>query len=325
MFGIFVFSAPPFWMWKLFMEKYGNIIMNQRIVANKHINNHLDVSPVDFKNLGQIVVCNQPGLEGIFIINSENEVIRVASNALSGSTVIDETVERYLINNFFSKDKTLELIADAKDEVNERIDGVDERLDGIDERIDGLDEKVDGIDDRVYALEVSGSSADIDEEAVKRIVANELSKIITSAGTVSISDHVFLNRDQYDELLENGYATIDGQYVVYSDAVYYCIYEGELPPPSGDTPSYDYDEETGMMTLHDVDFDAETGMFALDDAEIREDGIVILPEGGEGGGGDDEGTIDFDEDTDIPTATTEITDGGFMVLPSSMSGMIITE
>lgn len=143
----------------------------------------------------------------------------------------------------------------------------------------------------------SGSS--IDEETLNAL------KAYIDAQIASISkndDHVFLSRGQYNELMVNGQVEIDGEMHYYSDDVYYCIYEGVTPTPSGETSgsSYEYDEETGFINL--------SGNTPIDDgiveiaASVDEDGYVtitepeIVPE--EGGEPDEDSNLDISGLTD---------------------------
>lgn len=250
--------------------------MNQRIVANKHVNREMDVNASMFKNLGQVIISNEPDHEGIFIINSNNEVIEVATNMLSGSTVVDESVKRWLRENYLSSGNTVEYVEGVKAELNERIDGVDERVDGLVLRINGVDYRLDDLEERVHVLEVSGSTGPIDEDTVRRIADEEIAKIITSAGTIMVSDHVFLTRDQYDVLLASGSTIIDGKYVVYSDKIYYCIYEGELPPPTSGGTEVVIDEGTGTAILvGDYYIDEDTETVIVEDVHIDGDTVIF--------------------------------------------------
>ena len=307
----FCFCGHLFWYRKLFMEKYGDIIMNQRIVANKHVRREMDVNASMFKSLGQLIISNEPDHEGIFVINSNGEVISVATNTASGSTVIDETIKRWLRENYLSSGNTVEFVNQVADAINQRIDGLEDR---VDEQFSGVTESINGLDERVRALEVSGTPTPIDEETVRRIADEEISKFITSAGTIMVSDHVFCSKEQYNTLVASGSAYIDGKYIVYSDNIYYCIYEGEIPPtPSGSTSgsSYDYDERTGMLTFDSgTTVDEEAGLINLEGVTIDDDGIIDMgyiptptPSGGD---------IDFDDDTDTPEVNAAITDGGLM-------------
>lgn len=285
------------------MEKYGDIIMNQRIVANKHVYDHTLVSAAKFKSLGEIFISNEPEYEGIYVINTNNEVVRVASNPIVSAMtpeerIIREIMESYLPKYYLSSAQTVEYVSEVAGEINSRIDETNGRIDGVEvklaeesgrtdslfERVEviegGLAEtsgNVENLDERVTALEVSGTPSPIDEETVRRLADEEISKYITSAGTVLITDHVFLTREQYDELVREGHAIIDGKYVVYSDSVYYCIYEGE-PTPTEETEA-DFDEESGTITLFgEVAYDEINETIIVNGVDYDEDeGIMTFP------------------------------------------------
>ena len=296
--------------------------MNQRIVANKHVRKEMDVNASMFKSLGQLIISNEPDHEGIFVINSNGEVVTVATNTASGSTVIDETIKRWLRENYLSSGNTVEFVNQIADSINQRIDSLEG---SVDEQFSGVTESINGLDERVRALEVSGTPTPIDEETVRRIADEEISKVLTSAGTIMVSDHVFCSKEQYNTLVASGSAYIDGRYIVYSDSIYYCIYEGDIPPtpPSGSTSgsSYDYDERTGMLTFDSATtVDDETGLINLEGVTIDDDGIVDMGFIPAPPSGDDD--IDFGGDTDTPTVNTEITNDGFVVLSSLSEGII---
>ena len=126
-------------------------------------------------------------------------------------------------------------------------------------------------------MEVSGSSSPIDEETVRRIANEEITNYITSAGTVLITDHVFLTKAQYEELVREGHAIIDGKYVVYSDSVYYCIYEGE-PTPTEETEA-DFDEDSNTIILiGEVGYDEENGTIIVNGVDYNEgEGLITFP------------------------------------------------
>lgn len=270
--------------------------MNQRIVANKHVYDHTLISAAKFKSLGEIFISNEPEYEGIYVINSNNEVVRVASNPILSSMtpeerIIREVMENYLPKYYLSSAQTVEYVSEETGGINDRIDGIEAKVAEESARTDSLIEKMGGVevsiaqmggdiedlDERVTVLEVSGSTSPIDEETVRRIANEEITNYITSAGTVLITDHVFLTKAQYEELVREGHAIIDGKYVVYSDSVYYCIYEGE-PTPTEETEA-DFDEDSNTIILiGEVGYDEENGTIIINGVDYNEgEGLITFP------------------------------------------------
>ena len=125
------------------------------------------------------------------------------------------------------------------------------------------------------------------------------------------SDHVFLSRSQYYELVVNGSVVIDGKVHEYSDDIYYCIYDEQVPPTSGDS-SYDYDEETGMIEISG-DTEVTDGMLELAGAVLDGDGFVTInnvePTPSDEPDVDEEGLVDV---SNLP-----IDEDGFVELPNN--------
>ena len=51
-----------------------------RIVVNKHVNNGAIVSPDNFIHKGEIIISNEVGSEGIFILNNNRETVFISKN-----------------------------------------------------------------------------------------------------------------------------------------------------------------------------------------------------------------------------------------------------
>ena len=116
-----------------------------RQVINKHVLNASDIHYLNFGCLGEIVICNEAGNEGIYVINTNHEPIKIGS--WSGD--IDADTER--------------IIQELKSWVTANFASASD--------ITNLQEQIDNI------------SADIDEEKVKEIVNGEIEKLVDSAST----------------------------------------------------------------------------------------------------------------------------------------------
>ena len=56
-----------------------------KIVVNKHVDNKAQVSSESFVNKGEIVISNQVGGEGIYIVNKNNDPIFIGPSTGEGS------------------------------------------------------------------------------------------------------------------------------------------------------------------------------------------------------------------------------------------------
>ena len=125
--------------------------MNQRIVANKHVYDHTLISAAKFKSLGEIFISNEPEYEGIYVINSNNEVVRVASNPILSSMtpeerIIREVMENYLPKYYLSSAQTVEYVSEVTGGINDRIDGIEAKVAEESARTDSLIEKMGGVE-----------------------------------------------------------------------------------------------------------------------------------------------------------------------------------
>jgi len=116
-----------------------------RQVINKHVSNASDIHYLNFEYLGEIVICNEAGNEGIYVINTNHEPIKIGS--WSGD--IDADTER--------------IIQELKSWVTANFASASD--------ITNLQEQIDNI------------SIEIDEEKVKEIVNDEIDKLVDSATT----------------------------------------------------------------------------------------------------------------------------------------------
>lgn len=116
-----------------------------RQVINKHVSNASDIHYLNFEYLGEIVICNEAGNEGIYVINTNHEPVKIGS--WSGDIDVD----------------TDRIIQDLKSWVTANFASASD--------ITYLQEQIDNI------------SIEIDEEKVKEIVNGEIEKLVDSAST----------------------------------------------------------------------------------------------------------------------------------------------
>ena len=230
-----------------------------RVVLNKHYNNSSQITRDKFVSTGEIIISNEPGFEAIYLINTRDEVVKISSVAISGSTTPDE-IKDFLRENYLTSAQTVEYVNAVEQFLNERINIIsastpeavtDEHIreiaslevvkviDSADTRFDTLREIAEWIiNDTTGAakmandiVEISAATTNNEEELVtlREYIDEQISNVRRSG------DHQFLTRAQYDELLASGSVIIDGKMVQYSDDIYYCIYEGETDPESGGT------------------------------------------------------------------------------------------
>lgn len=199
--------------------------MAKRIVVNQHYDNASVITPDKFTNKGEIVISNEFGDEALFIINTLGEVIKIGKGGGSGSGstpsgdyITPSQLANYLkVNAYTTSGDTVRI---ASMEVAKIIDSADSRYDTLKEIADWI------MSDTTGAAKMANDIADLQEQ-IKH---------------VGSSDHVFLSRREYDELIANGYANVSGEVITYYDDVYYCIYEDDgsvtPPTPSGETLVY---------------------------------------------------------------------------------------
>ena len=265
-----------------------------RVVLNKHYNDSSQITRDKFYNGGEIIISNEPGFEAIYLINARNEVVKISSVAISGSTTPDE-IKDFLRENYLTSAQTVEYVTAVERFLNEKISVIsaatadaitDEHIselaamevakivDSADSRYDTLREIAEWIiNDTTGAAQMANDIAEVSAATVEN--ADELSTLrdYIDEQIQNIQrngDHVCLTRAQYDELLRTGSAIIDGKMTYYSDYIYYCIYESDSPSPSGE-PIYVISGNV-ISFSNDV---TESGGFITINAEV-EDGFINL-------------------------------------------------
>ena len=235
------------------------------------------------------------------------EVSSLVSSADSMYQVLQELAE-WVENDTTGSAQLIADVGELKDAVSantrnlsvafEQIQGTREMLDVHQDDIDTLYERVEAVEDAIENIP-SASTPSIDEDTLNALKAYVDEKM---AALTRESDHVFLSRSQYREIVYNGQTTIDGKIYYYSDDIYYCIYEDTTPVDSGSTSgsSYEYDEENGIVEFSG-DTVVEDGIVEIA-ASVDEDGYVTIteaePQTDEGPEVDEDDNLDLSEVTD---------------------------
>lgn len=143
-----------------------------RIVVNKHYDNSLNITLDKFKNKGEVIVCNEPGFEGLYILSNDGSVIKVGQSG--ESTEVSQEFKDYLKNYYLTSAETITLVS------------------GVSERVRQLEEN--GVGDG--NVQANWDETDVDSDAfilnkptiissgdVKTMVAEEVAKVVASADT----------------------------------------------------------------------------------------------------------------------------------------------
>lgn len=293
--------------------------MSQRIVINKNIRNNqnADLQSIFDTRYGkkEIVIDNTEGDEGLWILSEEGNYKKVSLNpviisGLSENQVADiarSIIESDASANFAKASKLAELSASTK----ENIEILSGDVETLSERMDNATQELtEYIDEKIENIDIS-SLPDVTQEMLERI--SSLVKLmednpdIMESIQMAIDGHIALTRAQYDELIANGRVTIGDRVVIYNSKTYYNIYEEE----GGDEDSYEYDEETGMLTiLGDVSID-EDGMVEIS-ATVDSDGYISV----NGGESEDEDIV-IDDEGLVEVSDEQIDEDGFINIPDS--------
>lgn len=88
-----------------------------KIVVNKHFDIKSDITPDKFVHRGELIISNQVGYEGIFIVNKNGEMFFIAPTSGTGADVpveYKEYIETYVesaLDNYLTSEETMALIA----------------------------------------------------------------------------------------------------------------------------------------------------------------------------------------------------------------------
>lgn len=296
--------------------------MGQRIVLHKHYDEASQITVDKFFNdiigKGEIVISNEYGKEGIYIINTEGMVVKIggggsgSGSTPSGEYITPQDLKDYLNRHAYTTSGNVVNITTTEivNYLNEHAYVTSGTVNEITTTkiVNYLNEHAYTTSANVVditAMEIAKiiDSADSRYDTLKEIadwiisdttgaakMANDIAELQEEIKHVSSGDHVFLSRREYDELIRNGVADVSGETIEYSDDVYYCIYEGGgEPTPTGDTVVYILSGDTIIFpTLTEsggmIEINAEVinGFINLDNAYVPS------------GGGDEDVVIEDD-------------------------------
>ena len=103
-----------------------------RIVVNKHFDNISQITNDKFVNKGEIIVSNQVGYEGIFIINKNGEKIYIGP--YSGSSSVANDYKDYVINYVTEELKDYFTAEETINWVNENVSTSDKQIQNVVEK-----------------------------------------------------------------------------------------------------------------------------------------------------------------------------------------------
>ena len=181
-----------------------------RTVLNKHYDSAANITADKFFNGGEIIISNETGNEGIYILNNNGDVVKIGYNGggssesggtiPSGDYITSQDLRDYLHNQAYmtSADtaQLLSVIETAISELNDKVDnmsgvtptsGAPVDLSDLYDKIEVLsgatEDGFQSIDERIDAL--SGLTAQIlTEEQVRDIVVGEIAFLVSSADTM---------------------------------------------------------------------------------------------------------------------------------------------
>ncbi len=159
-----------------------------RIVINKHYNDSSLITPDKFKDAGEIIISNEYGFEGIYIVNTNGDVIRLGygggsseSGSTSGSTPSGDYVDKTFLRDYL-KAQAYMTSSQTASYVSAIERGLAELSSGFTahqaENIADFTE----LNERIDAL--SGITAEVvTDEHIRELASEEIAKIVDSADT----------------------------------------------------------------------------------------------------------------------------------------------
>ena len=244
-----------------------------RIVVNKHYDNSLNVTSDKFVNRGEIIVCNEPGFEGLYILSIDGKVIKVGQSNSEGGEVSQEFKD-YLKSYYLTSGETANLI------------------NALDTRVTSVEEGVRPIVTEEIAKVVA--SADTSYDTLKEIadwilndttgaasMANDISDLkeqLASIKRTADDSHIYLTEEEKDILFASG-SVMTSQYglINIDSAVCYFVYESTVESGNSGTtvvePSATVDEASNEIIIGDTT--VEDGSLDLTKyAIINSDGVL---------------------------------------------------
>ena len=259
------------------MSKYNNIV-------NKHTGKFIVPPEMFFEDIpsdiaqetreelakGIIVISNKVGSEAIYVLNSNKDVIQVASS--STSEIPGEIMD--IINN--------EVIPELKEYADNKIaSAISEYNTYVIQSGTTLYERlVEYVDGKIEDVEEDAEETKTELENRIDELNNQLIELREYIDEHKFSDHVLLTVESYTYLDRMGYVTInedgeydpDGEKIYYSDDVYYCIYD---PSEVGPTPGGDDAEVIGDTIEMSFDIEDEHTL-VFEDSSVEDEHTLVI-------------------------------------------------
>lgn len=211
-----------------------------KILVNKHFSNINEIKETIFDALhgkGEIIISNEVGSEGLYIMNDSGVVVKVTGidssywtsaqtvdyvqkelSNFSGSDIDENVVKNIVITETSALSETIKILIDSDSGKSVRDIAVEEVVkvvSGAPESFDTLKEIADWIqNDTTGAAKMANDIEDLKD-------------LIRNTGTYA---HQPLTYNQYTELITNGTVEITDENgvtntIVYDDNTFYAIYE----------------------------------------------------------------------------------------------------
>lgn len=209
-----------------------------RIVVNKHFDNKSQITPDKFVNKGEIIISNQVGYEGIFIINKNGEKIYIGPS--SGSSSVANDYKDYVINYVTEELKDYFTAEETINWVNENVSASDEQIQNVVEK-----ELTDVLSSYPTTNEVNNM---LNDYSTTEYVSNMLSAYATT-DVVNEMLNEYITTDEANDIL-NAYPTIEEVRNISREEV------GKIV--NGASASYDTLKEVSDWILND-----ETGAASM--------------------------------------------------------------
>lgn len=212
-----------------------------KIVVNKHFDVKANVTPESFVHKGEIIISNQVGYEGIFIVNKNGDMFFISpTNGGSGSGTVEEYRVRAIAREEITSALTdyvkledaiteQEVRTISAEEVAKIVSGASESFDTLKEISDWILSDTTGavaMANDIKALKAISADTRLDtiesDYATKEYVKTAIS--LTPEGGSSI---VLLSSTDYETLIAEGSVIVNDIEIVYNEFTYYAIYNPE--------------------------------------------------------------------------------------------------
>jgi hypothetical protein len=280
-----------------------------RIVVNPHKDTEGDIRQAlihgkILTHRGEILICNEPGNEGVYVLNSRNQLVKVGVNLSTASSAITkEYIDQLILDidtalgDRYTKEETDNRIIEfmsgySGTSIDENVVrniasgvvtvAIEDLIDGADEDYNTLGKisnwilSNSGADFTEIIEEINGLRSDV--SGITENVSNLDERVNYLEGVVSgvtkSTDHFVMTFEQYQELTGTGRVYVEGYgRITYSDEHFYCIIEsGDVPP----TPSEDSAIVSGDTVVFDENhlYDDSDKSIDLGEIEISEEGVL---------------------------------------------------